>query len=139
MTGHWEHFEHGADIGVRGIAASKEEAFVQAALALSAVITEPARIAAREAVLICCEAPDDELLLADWLNALIFEMATRHMLFSRFSISLVPGKLSATAWGEPLDPGKHQPAVEVKGATYTALQVVHQADGHWRAQCVVDV
>ena len=41
MTGHWEHFEHGADIGVRGIAASKEEAFVQAALALSAVITEP--------------------------------------------------------------------------------------------------
>ena len=79
---------------------------------MSAVITEPERIAAREAVLICCEAPDDELLLADWLNALIFEMATRHMLFSRFSISIAPGKLSATAWGEPLDPGKHQPAVD---------------------------
>jgi SHS2 domain-containing protein len=103
------------------------------------VITEPARIAAREAVLIHCEAPDDELLLADWLNALIYEMATRHMLFSRFSINLVPGQLSATAWGEPIAPEKHQPAVEVKGATYTALKVVHQADGHWLAQCVVDV
>ena len=33
---------------------------------MSAVITEPERIAAREAVLICCEAPDDELLLAEF-------------------------------------------------------------------------
>ena len=35
-----------------------------------------------------CEAPDDELLLVDWLNALIYEMATRHMLFGRFAVSL---------------------------------------------------
>ncbi len=139
MAGHWEHFEHDADVGVRGIAGSKAEAFAQAGLALMAVVTEPARIAAREAVIICCEGGDDELLLADWLNALIYEMATRHMLFNRFSLSLEPGQLSATAWGEPLDTARHQPAVEVKGATYTALRVARQADGQWLAQCVVDV
>ena len=65
----WEHFEHGADIGVRGFGATKASAFEQAALALTAVITDPGAVEARERVSIACEAPDAELLLADWLNA----------------------------------------------------------------------
>src|SRR5512139_3851745 len=40
----WEHFEHGADIGVRGFGASVAEAFEQAALALTAVIADPAGV-----------------------------------------------------------------------------------------------
>ena len=44
-----------------------------------------------------------------------------------------------TAWGERVDPEKHQPAVEIKGATYTALSVTEQTDGSWTARCVVDV
>ena len=66
----WEHFPHGADIGVRGIGATRGQAFEQAALALTAVIADPARVAADTMVELRCEAPDDELLLADWLNAL---------------------------------------------------------------------
>jgi tRNA nucleotidyltransferase (CCA-adding enzyme) len=135
----WEHFPHGADIGIRGIGASREEAFEQAALALTAVITDPARVEAKHAVEIAREAPDDELLLADWLNALVYEMVTQHMIFSRFSVRLDDGRLSATAWGEPLDALRHHPAVEVKGATYTALSVARRDDGAWAAQCVVDV
>jgi SHS2 domain-containing protein len=46
--------------------------------------------------------------------------------------------LTATARGEPVDVARHEPAVEIKGATYTAL-AVEQTDGQWRAQCVVDV
>lgn len=76
-----EHFSHQADIGVRGIGASKEEAFEQAAVALIAVITDPQTVAPNEWVDISCDAPDDELLLAEWLNTLIYEMATRKMLF----------------------------------------------------------
>jgi tRNA nucleotidyltransferase (CCA-adding enzyme) len=38
MKDRWEHFEHGADIGVRGLGTSKAGAFEQAALALMAVI-----------------------------------------------------------------------------------------------------
>ena len=73
----WEHFAHDADIGIRGIGATRSEAFEQAALALTAAITDPAHVAQRIAVAIRCEAPDDELLLADWLNAIVYEMATR--------------------------------------------------------------
>jgi len=135
----WEHFPHGADIGVRGLGATLEQAFEQAALALTAVIVDPAAVAPKEAIHLFCEAPDDELLLVDWLNALIYEMVTRNMLFSRFEVHLDEEHLSAQAWGEALETGRHHPAVEVKGATYTALSVARQPDGGWLAQCVVDV
>jgi tRNA nucleotidyltransferase (CCA-adding enzyme) len=85
-----------------------------------------------------CDAPDDELLLVDWLNQLVFEMATRKFLFSRFEVRIEDHHLAATAWGEPVDTARHQPAVEIKGATYTALRVARD-NGEWIAQCVVDV
>lgn len=138
MCAHWEHYPHGADIGVRGFGASKAEAFEQAALALTAAVGDPATIEAREAVSIECEAPDDELLFAEWLNKLVYEMATRRMLFSRFAVRLEGTRLSAEARGERVDPVRHQPAVEVKGATYTTLRVAREGGG-WVAQTVVDV
>jgi tRNA nucleotidyltransferase (CCA-adding enzyme) len=139
VSTHWEHFPHEADMGVRGIGNSKEEAFEQAAIAMSAVITDPAKISAVETVEIACAAPDDELLLVDWLNALIYEMATRKWLFSHFEVHIKNHVLTARAWGQPMDTGKHQLAVEIKGATYTALRVARESNGEWVAQCVVDV
>ena len=135
----WEHFDHGADIGVRGYGANPAEAFVQAALALTAVVTDPATVNPTAAVPIVCEAPDLELLLADWLNALIYEMATRRMLFSHFAVHIADSALQGVAWGEAVDRARHPLAVEVKGATYTALRVEPNPAGRWLAQCVVDV
>jgi len=134
----WEHFPHEADMGVRGIAPTREQAFEQAALAMMAVVTDPANINAREPVTVDCEAPDDELLLVDWLNALVYEMSTRRYLFGRFEVTIDGPRLTATAWGEPVDRERHQPAVEIKGATFTALRVAQEND-HWVAQTVVDV
>ena len=138
MAGRWEHFEHEADIGVRGIGPTKAEAYEQAALAMTAVVTDPSSVTARESVEIRCGAPDDELLLVEWLNQLVYEMATRRMLFSRFEVSVDGPVLTGTAWGERVDVARHHPAVEVKGATYTALRVAHEPAG-WVAQTVVDV
>lgn len=136
---YWEHFPHQADMGVRGVGPTRESAFVQAALAMTAIVTDPEKVAADIAVTMICKAPDDELLLVDWLNALIFEMASRHMLFSRFEVNLEGQNLHATAWGEAIDPARHQPVVEIKGATYTELKVAERHCGGWLAQCVVDV
>lgn len=135
----WEHFPHVADMGIRGFGASPAEAFAHTALALTAIICPLEAVKAVQPVAIRCEAPDEELLLVDWLNALIYEMAVRRMLFSRFDIAIEQGVLIATAWGETLDRLRHQPAVEVKGATYTELKVSQDAQGKWVAQCVVDV
>jgi len=126
-------------MGVRGLGNTKEEAFEQAALAMTAVITNPEAISPQEEIAIQCEAPDDELLLVDWLNALVYEIATRKWLFSRFEVHIGEHQLTARAWGEPMDLTKHQPTVEIKGATYTSLKVGQDATGEWLAQCVVDV
>lgn len=135
----WEHFAHGADIGVRGRGPTRAAAFEGAALALVGVITDPARVAAREPVPIRCSAADPELLLVAWLNAIVFEIATRRFLFGRFEVAIDGADLRGVAWGEAIDVARHRPAVEVKGATLTALRVAQGDDGGWSAQTVVDV
>ena len=140
MSGaHWEHFAHEADVGVRGIGPTREAAFKQGALALMHAIGDPTRVEVREVVDIVCEAPDDALLFVDWLNTLVFEVATRGMLFARFQVRIQGHRLVGRAWGEPIDPARHEVAVEVKGATYTDLKVARRPGGGWLAQCVVDV
>ncbi len=135
---HWEHFYHEADIGIRGIGATMENAFEQAAIALMAVVAEPESIQPETSITIHCQAPNPELLFVEWLNNLIYEMATRYMLFSHFKVQITGDELHASVQGEKLDIGKHQPAVEIKGATLTELKVT-QMDGAWLAQTVVDV
>jgi SHS2 domain-containing protein len=105
------------------------------------VVTAPEDLAPSERVDFACEAPDLELLLVDFLNALVYRMATLRMLFARVEVELEtsPPHLRARAWGEAVDVARHAPAVEVKGATLTALAVAQQPDGSWLAQCVVDV
>lgn len=135
----WEHFAHGADIGVRGFGESVEQAFEQAALALSAVVADISTIAPRETIEVHCEAPDLELLLVSWLNAVVYEMAVRKMVFCRYRVIVSGNSLHGSLAGERVDVDRHDVAVEVKGATVTALKVERSQDGGWVAQCVVDV
>ena len=135
----WEHFPHEADIGVRGRGETLDIAFEQAALGLTAVVTDPDLVRNDEQVAITCEAPSLDVLLVDWLNALIYEMTTRSMLFGRFEVNIDGLRLSAKAEGEHVDRQRHEPVVEPKGATFTELRVSRDEEGQWVAQCVVDV
>lgn len=134
----WELFPHGADVGVRGWGPTTETAFEQAALALMHVVTD-VTISERSLVEVRCEAPDIELLLVEWLNAIIYEMAVRGMMFGRFEVDMRDTRLRGRMWGEPVDQARHSPACEPKGATYTALRVARSADGTWSTACIVDV
>ena len=128
--GRWELYSHPSDIGVRGRGATREEAFAQAALALTSVITDLEKVQPKQAVQIECKEQDDDLLFLCWLSSLLYEMDTRRMLFSRFEVKAIEGGIKAKAWGEP---------VEVKAATYADLKVQRKDDGTWVAQCIVDV
>jgi SHS2 domain-containing protein len=134
----FENFAHDADIGVRGRGATLAEALANAGRALTAVVTDPAWVRETLSVEIACAAPDAETLLFDWLNALVFEMATRRVLFARYEVKVEGARLAARAFGEPVDVSRHHPAVEVKGATWTSLRVAREG-GAWVAECVVDV
>jgi len=134
----WKHFPHAADIGILGFGPAPHWAFEQAAIALTAVITvKPIDLA--EHVLIFCSAGNMEDLFVAWLNAVTYEMAVRDMVFGDYVVRLAEGRLCGAAYGETIDQKRHQPACEVKGATYTELRVAQEENGIWTARCIVDV
>jgi tRNA nucleotidyltransferase (CCA-adding enzyme) len=137
--GAWELFAHDADIGVRGFGKTRDMAFAETAYALTAAVTDPASVRQEQPVDIVCNATTDDLLLYEWLNAVIYEMSTRQMLFSRYSVQIHDHGLTGKAWGEPVDVERHEPAVDAKGATMTELSVARDTEGCWVAQCVIDV
>jgi protein archease len=132
----WEHFAQGKDVRVRGYGGNLEEAFEQATLALAAVVTK-APVDPKIAVTVVCEAPDDELLLGEWLDAVIYEMAARCMMFGRFSVTIRGRRLYGTAWGEPAR-AKRDGALEPR-VTLTDLKITRDSTGTWTAGCVVSM
>lgn len=134
----YELFSHGADIGIRGIGENLEEAFKMAGLALTAIVSNPEKVSPLLSFEIKLEEKDPELLFMDWINSLIFEMDTRKLLISDIQLSIKAGQLNALIKGEIVDRAKHDPAVEVKGATFTELKVMKE-NSQWICQCVVDV
>ena len=119
-------------LGVRGYWRDGRRSFRASAQALTAIVTT-AEVKPLAAVDVACEAPSLELLLVEWLNAIIYEMAVRKMVFSRFSVAI-----RREADRERVDRARHAPACEPKAATYTALKVHPAEDGAWSAACVVD-
>jgi SHS2 domain-containing protein len=134
----YETFEHEADIGVRGFGSSLEQAFENAAAALYSVMINVDRVEQKEKGIISVSAPDSELLLVEWLNALLSLSDIERLVFSRFEVKITGTDLTGIAWGEKLDKNRHELGVEVKGATYHMLSVKNK-DGNYTAQCVVDV
>jgi SHS2 domain-containing protein len=139
-----EHFDHGADVGVRGFGRTAAEAFEGAATAAFRLLADDLstiRPTLEEKVEV--EAPDLEQLLVAFLNELLSLADTRKVVFGSFSVEISGGepgpyRLSARARGEPFDPDRHEFTVQPKGATFTALRVARHEDG-WIAQCIVDV
>ena len=134
----YETFDHEADIGIRGFGSNIGEAFENAALAMYSVMVKIETIKPLEQKEIVVSAPDGELLLVEWLNALLSLSDIERMVFSRFEVRIEGTSLTARAWGERLDRIRHEPNVEVKGATYHMLKVSKSGD-RYVAQCVVDV
>lgn len=138
-AGHWQLFAHSSDTGVRGVGATLSEAFQAVGKALTSMVTDIELVEPKEEVKIVCSAPDISFLLVDWLNAIIFEMSSKNMLFRQFNIIMIDHTLEATLKGEKVNREKHAPAVEPKGATFTELKVKKMPNGLWLAQCVIDV
>lgn len=138
MLPSWEHYRHGADVGVRGRGPTPAAAFEQAALAVTALLTDTAAIRERDTIAIHCRARDPRMLLVDFLNEVVFELSAHRRVLGRFEVRINDETLDARAWGEPFDASRHEAGVDVKGVTFTTLEVRRDADG-WRAQCVVDV
>ncbi|MCX7843804.1 MAG: archease [Candidatus Bipolaricaulota bacterium] len=138
----YELFPHPSDMGVRGIGATVEEAFAEAARAMFSLMADLERVEAKEAVPFAVAAESLEDLFVRFLAELLFLRDTQGMLFSRFQLRIAREgegfRASGQAWGEKFDPVKHRAGIDVKAATYNWVKV-EERDGTWIAQGVVDV
>jgi len=124
MEKEFEIIDHTADVGVIAYGASVNQAFVNAARALFSLITEldnVEEVVYRDIELV---APDQESLLVEWLNELIYLFDTENIIFKRFDITqLNSTQLKARGYGEKVDSSKHKLKTGVKAATYHMLKV----------------
>ena len=131
--------DHTADFMVEVTASSRKELFAEAARALMSVLTDLEAIRAAESVSVSLEADDTEQLLVTWLTELLFLYESKRWLFCRFAFqTLTERALEATAWGEKLDPARHEIDREIKAVTYHRLKV-ERRDGEWRTRVVLDL
>jgi len=137
----YELFEHEADVGIRGLASSLEEAFAETAKALFSVEVNIKKVKPLKKVTIKCEAQNLEELLVEWLNALLAQASLHDLVFSEFKVKIKEKdkrfELEGIAFGEKLKE-EHEIKEEVKGATYAELKV-YKKNNTWIAQCIVDV
>ena len=131
--------EHTADVGFEAFGSTREEAFVNAARALTYLIVELETIDPGEEVTVQVQGTDPASLLVNWLSELLFLHDAEGWLFRDFEIqSLQDDALSALARGEKFQRSKHQAKMLVKAVTYHQLALEETPRG-WRAQVYVDI
>lgn len=136
----FETFEHTADIGIRGIGKTMEQAFEEAAKAMFSVMVNIKAVEPTKGIKLIIQigGMKKDGLFVEWLNRLVAEKDISGMMFSKFKVKIDDKRLVGTAWGELFDPKKHKPEVEVKAATYSQLKV-EKKKGKWIAQCILDI
>ena len=135
----YEFFEHTADLGLRVRAADLDTLFAEAAQALfTAIVDNLDAVRPLQRVDVSLTGTDREYLLFDWLKALLYRFDAEHLVFGRFEVRVSADGLTGTAWGEPLDPDRHELGHEVKAITYHGLRVEPEAGG-WLAEVIVDI
>ncbi len=138
MEKDFEIVNHTADVGIVAYGADISQAFANAARALFSLITElddVAEVLHRDTEL---TAPDEESLLVEWLNELIYLFDVENIIFKRFDITQLNNtQLKARSYGEKVDNSKHKLKTGVKAATYHMLKV-DKGDG-CKVQVLFDI
>jgi len=134
----FEIIDHTADVGIIAYGTDMSQAFANAAKGLFSLITElddVDEVVYRDTEL---TATDEESLLVEWLNELIFLFDVENIIFKRFDITqLNSTQLKARSYGEKVDTSKHKLKMGVKAATYHMLKI-SQGDG-CKVQVLFDI
>ena len=138
MKKDFEIIDHTADVGVVAYGDNIGQAFSNAARALFNLITELDSVAEVVYRDIELSATDEESLLVEWLNELIYLFDTESIVFKRFDVTVFPNaRLRARSYGEKVDSLRHRLKTGVKAATYHMLRV-EEGNG-CRVQVIFDI
>jgi SHS2 domain-containing protein len=135
----YEVFEHTADLGLRIRTESLNALFAEAGQGLFAVIVgDLDSIRTTTSREITLKGEEKEFLLLDWLSDLLYVFESERLLLRDFQVVVDESGLTAAAFGEPWDAGRHALEHEVKAVTYHGLKVEETSRG-WLAEVIVDI
>ena len=139
----YEYLDHQADLGIRGIGKTPQEAFSEGAQAMLAAMANVDLVDPTTEFVQRCSAPDAPTLFVEWLNELLYQREVNDMLFASAQVTHMENSetewvLEGIAKGEPLDLDCHEIYTEVKAATYAGLDYRKERD-LWIVQCVIDL
>ncbi len=130
--------DHTADVGIIAYGASLNQAFANAARGLFSIITDLDDVEEALQRDIEVSAPDQESLLVEWLNQLIYLFDVENILFKRFDIAQLDStQLQARAYGEKVDSSRHKLKTGVKATTYHMLKV--EKTNGYQVQVLFDI
>ncbi|HBG06271.1 MAG: hypothetical protein A2075_03685 [Geobacteraceae bacterium GWC2_58_44] len=132
-----------ADIAFNAWSGTLEELFKEAAQASMKVMADDlTAIRPTVTVEIKLDQSNEEMLLFDFLNELIFYKDAKRLLLLPAQITITRGgggcSLQATLQGEEIDASRHKLSTDVKAVTMLRFSVAQVQEG-WRATVVLDV
>ncbi len=121
----YQEIEHTADVAIRVRAPSLAELFCQAAEGMFALIADLATVRIDTQREVAVDGPDDETLLVNWLNELLYQAETSGKIFCKFEVDLrSPNQLQGLARGGPArEVRKH-----IKAVTFHDLRIERTND-----------
>ena len=135
----FREIDHTADIGIEIEAASAEDLFCRAGLALFSLMVNLEQVQAVEARAYRVNAHNWEDLLHDWLARLLADFLQDGFVGRQVHIDQLEERcISSRLVGEPLDYDRHEFETEIKAVTYHQLSVQEVA-GRWQARIIFDV
>jgi SHS2 domain-containing protein len=139
MSVGFELVDHTADIGLRVWGPTAEDVFEEAGRGLFSLVCDPLHVGELETLDLELEAEAMDLLLAAWLNELLYVFETRRLVLSEFEVrELGERRLRARVAGEPLDVRRHVMCGGVKAATLHELRL-ERTDQGWEGFILLDV
>ncbi len=127
-----------ADIGFEVWSESLNNLFEEAASAMYDIMVDIDKVEPKEERDIGIEAEEIDLLMHDWLSELLYITDVEGIVFSKFNVTINGFRLDGKAFGEPIDPRRHNPKTEIKAVTYHRLKV-NRENGIWRAIIILDI
>ena len=131
-----------ADVAIEATGKTLGEAFAEAALAMFEVQTDTKKVKPKISKKVEIKSEDKKSLLFDWLSKLIYLRDVEKMFFSKFHVKIKKlgknFKLDANVYGEKIDAKKHEFKVEVKGVSYTQMEIEEKSNKS-RIKVILDV
>ena len=127
------------DAGIRAYGETLEDVFINAAMGMYSLITDPGGIEETKEIDVAAESPSLEGLLVSWLNELVFHFDAHGFMGRKIRIETLGNhRIVARVYGEDFDPERHERRLLIKAATYHKLSVAKQ-EGHWVAHVIFDI